>query len=111
MWERAMESKKVDSELVEQLPKVVARQDSAHYEMLWQTATQPQKTLLIALSEDEDGLPFSRDFQLRHRVGPSSSIKASLESLAKKGILYKTLEGRYRFVDRFMPFWIADLRR
>ncbi len=111
MWERAMESKKVDSELVEQLPKVVARQDSAHYEMLWQTATQPQKTLLIALSEDEEGLPFSKDFQLKHGVGPSSSIKASLESLAKKGILYKTLEGRYRFGDRFMPFWIADLRQ
>ena len=111
MWERAMESKKVDSELVEQLPKVVARQDSAHYEMLWQAATQPQKTLLIALSEDEEALPFSKDFQLKHGVGPSSSIKASLESLAKKGILYKTLEGRYRFVDRFMPFWIYDIRQ
>lgn len=29
----------------------------------------------------------------------------------KKGIVYKTLEGRYRFVDRFMPYWIGGIRK
>jgi hypothetical protein len=41
--------------------------------------------------------------------GSLSVIKASLDSLLKKGILYKTLEGRYRFADRFMPYWIQGL--
>lgn len=111
LWESALESKTVDAELIKQLPVIIARQDSPHYEMLWQTATQVQKVLLIALADDPEALPFSKDFQMRHGIGPSSSIKASLVSLSKKGIVYRTLEGRFRFVDRFMPFWIDDIRK
>jgi hypothetical protein len=111
MWEAASESKSIDSDLIEKLPMIIAIQDSAHYEMIWQTATQSQKTLLIALADDPNGLPFSRDFQMRHGIGPSSSIKASLVSLQNKGIVYKTLENQYRFVDRFMPYWIKSIRK
>lgn len=110
LWESALESKTVDTALIEHLPVIIARQDSPHYEMLWQTATQVQKALLFALADDPEAKPFSKDFQLRHGIGPSSSIKASLDSLVKKGIVYRTLEGRYRYVDRFMPFWIDDMR-
>lgn len=111
MWEAAVGSRVIDADLIEQLPVMIARQDSAHYEMLWQTATQTQKSLLIALAEDPEALPFSKSFQMRHGIGPSSSIKASLASLIKKGIIYKTLEGSYRYVDRFMPFWVDDIRK
>jgi len=111
MWEVALETKTIDAELIEKLPVVISRQDAAHYEMLWQTATQTQKTLLIALADDPEARPFSKDFQMRYGIGPSSSIKASLVSLLKKGIVYRTLEGRYRFMDLFMPFWIGDIRK
>lgn len=110
MWEAAMVSKRIDVELVETLPMRVARQDSAHYEMLWQTATPLQRVLLMALGGEPEALPFSKEFQLRHGVGPSSSIKASLESLRKKGILTQSAEGRYRFTDHFMPYWIKSLQ-
>ncbi len=106
MWDHAIETKAVKPTLIEKLPVTIARQDSPHYEMLWRSASQPQKILLIALSKDQTARPFSKDFQLRHGIGPSSSIKASLDSLVKKGILFKTLQGGYRFVDGFMPYWI-----
>ena len=61
------------------------------------------------MAGDPDARPFSRAFQMRHGVGPSSSIKASLDPLIKKGILYRGLEGKFRFVDRVIPFWIDDL--
>ena len=111
LWETALESKTVDAEMIENLPVVIARQDSAHYEIIWQTATQAQKMLLIALVEDPDAQPFSKDFQMKYGIGPSSSIKASLVSLLKKGIIYKTPENRYHFVDRFMGYWISDIRK
>ena len=111
MWEAALESKTIDAALIEKLPLIIARQDSPHYEMLWQTATPAQQVLLIGLGQDPEALPFSKDFQMRHGIGPSSSIKGSLDSLLKKGILYKTLEGRYRFVDRFMPYWLNGMSR
>jgi len=106
MWDYARETKGINTALIEKLPVIIARQDSPHSEMLWRTASQPQKVLLIALSKDQTAKPFSKDFQLKHGIGPSSSIKASLDSLVKKGIIFKTLQGSYYFGDRFMPYWI-----
>jgi hypothetical protein len=111
MWEAAMESKSIDGALIEKLPLIIVQQDSPHYEMIWQAATPAQRALLIELGQDPEAQPFSKDFQMRHGIGPSSSIKASLDSLVKKGVLYKTLEGQYRFVDRFMPYWIHGLHQ
>jgi hypothetical protein len=111
MWDSAMETKAIQSALIEKLPVIVARQDSPHYEMLWRSASQSQKILLIALSKDQTAKPFSKEFQLTHGIGPSSSIKASLDSLLKKGILYKTLQGGYHFTDGFMPYWIDDIMK
>lgn len=106
MWEIAQENKVVSSELIDRLPKIIAQQDSPHYELLWRSVSQQQKKLLMALSDNPDSKPFSKDFQLTYGIGPSSSIKASLDSLIKKGILYKTTEGKYQFSDTFMPCWI-----
>jgi hypothetical protein len=111
MWEYAMETKAVKPALIEKLPVIIAQQDSPHYEVLWRSASQPQKILLIALSRDQAVKPFSKDFQLKHGIGPSSSIKASLDSLVKKGILFRTLQGGYHFADGFMPYWIDYIRK
>jgi hypothetical protein len=106
MWEIARENRVVVPELIDQLPMIIAQQDSPHYELVWRSVSQPQKKLLMALSAEDDSKPFSKDFQLTYGIGPSSSIKASLDSLVKKGILYKTTEGKYQFSDIFMPCWI-----
>ena len=111
MWDLAIETRVIKPALIEKLPLIIAQQDSPHYEMLWQTASQPQKILMIALSKDLTAKPLSKDFQLKHGIGPSSSIKASLDSLIKKGILFKPLQGGYRFVDGFMPYWIDHIRK
>jgi hypothetical protein len=52
-----------------------------------------------------------KDFKAKHGIGPSASIKASLDSLVNKGILAKTLQGIYHFADRFMPCWIDSIMR
>ncbi len=109
LWELARQTLTITRKELEQLPAIVAQQDSPHFELLWQGATQPQKALLMALARERDPRPFSREFQLTYGIGPSSSIKASLDSLAKKGILYRTPAGRYRFADTFMRYWILGL--
>jgi hypothetical protein len=111
MWNNAGDTKVIHTALIDELPVVIARQDSPHYEMLWRSASQVQKMLLIALSKDQTAKPFSKDFQLEHGLGPSSSIKASLDSLLKKGILTKTLQGSYYFTDTFMPYWIDSIMK
>ena len=111
MWNNAGDTKAIQPALIDELPVIIARQDSPHYEMLWRSASQLQKMLLIALSKDQTAKPFSKDFQLKHGLGPSSSIKASLDSLLKKGILSKSLQGSYYFTDTFMPYWIDSIMK
>ena len=110
-WETAIETKTIDAALVERLPLLIVKQDEPHYETIWQTVSPAQRLLLIALAQDPDAQPFSREFQFRHKIGPSSSIKASLVSLIRKGVLFQTLRGgKYRFSDLFMPYWIEAIR-
>jgi hypothetical protein len=87
MRETAMASKTIDAALIEKLPFTIGWQNCPHYEMLWQTVTPLQRLLLLALSEEQDALPLPKDFQLRHGIRLSSSIKASLDSLCNKGFL------------------------
>ena len=111
MWEVARETRHVTPEIIDTLTEVIVRQDSPHYELLWQMATPVQRTLLMALSSEHTLSPFSREFMLKYSIGPPSSIKASLESLMKKSILYRSSDGSYRFADGFMPHWIEYLRK
>jgi hypothetical protein len=110
VWELAREKGEVTPLMIEESPAIIGQQDSPHFELLWQNASQQQKMLLFALSKEPDAKPFSRDFQMTHEIGPSSSIKASLESLKRKGILFKTIKGSYQFSDVFMKHWIRRFR-
>ncbi|RJR53877.1 MAG: hypothetical protein C4576_01190 [Desulfobacteraceae bacterium] len=109
LWDIAQPDMKVTPDRIQSLPFAVAKQDSPHFEILWHTATPPQRALLFALSREPGAKPFSKDFQLTHGIGPSSSIKASLDSLVKKAILYRTKEGTYTFSDVFMQHWILSI--
>jgi hypothetical protein len=106
----ARDTKQVTQEMITGLPRRLVRQDAPFYEVLWQSATQIQKLLLIALSQDQVQRPFSKAFMLAHRLGPPSSIRASLNSLVKKGLLYRAVDGCYRFTDAMMPVWITALQ-
>jgi uncharacterized protein len=110
LWENARENARITPSLIWELPFIVARQDSPHFQLLWHSASPQQKTLLMALSKEPDAQPFSKNFQLTYGIGPSSSIKASLDSLVKRGILYKAMDGSYQFSDAFMIYWIRSMQ-
>jgi hypothetical protein len=106
MWDLAQRDNIVTSDIIEKLPVIIASQDSPHYELFWRTASPLQKKILMALSKESGLKPLSKEFALRYQISPPSSIKASLVSLIKKGIIYRTLGGSYQFTDNFMPYWI-----
>ena len=110
MWDLAQKNKKVTSAIIERLPAIIAEQDSPHYELFWRTASALQRKILMALSKEPGLKPLSKEFALQYQISPPSSVRASLISLIKKGILYQTLEGSYRFSDCFMPYWINSMK-
>jgi hypothetical protein len=63
----------------------------------------------MVLSKEPDAKPFSKNFQLSHWIGLSSSMKVSLESLVKKGILVRGKGGAYQFSDVFMVYGIHSV--
>jgi len=109
LWELAREHKTITSAMVEKVPVIIVNQDNNYYESLWHTLTQPQKRLVMALSLESDAQIYSKDFQLRHEIGPSSSIKGSIDALIKKGFLYRRPDNRHLFTDAFFKFWIAEM--
>ena len=69
MWDQAVKSGIIEQALIEKLPVIIARQDSPHYEMLWRSASQAQKLLLIAFSKDQTAKTVFKGFPVdtRHR--------------------------------------------
>lgn len=111
LWDLVRENSRIIPSLIEELPFIIAQQDSPHFELLWQSVSPQQKPILIALTKEPHAKPFSKEFQLTYGIGPSSSIKASLDSLTKRGILFKTRQGSYQFSDIFMQYWIISLEQ
>ena len=109
IWEGAVARGEVTAQDIERAPALVAEQDSPLYEVLWQNASKLQRLLLIALVEDPDLSPLSKEFMLRHGLGPPSSIQASLRSLMNKGLVTRSIEGDYALTDRFMAYWIRGV--
>jgi len=109
IWEAARNDAEVTTEHIERAPFEIAQQDSPLYEILWQNASQLQRSLLIALVEDPGLSPLSKEFMLKHGLGPPSSIQASLRSLMKKGLVIHAIGGNYELTDGFMGYWIRGV--
>jgi hypothetical protein len=79
-------SKKIEAALVERLPLYIAKQDDPHYQTLWQAISPAQRSILVAFAKNPDGLPFSRDFQFRHK-GVSSPPTRNFARIQYEAVL------------------------
>jgi uncharacterized protein len=109
LWEEMRDGYTISKDLIERIPNTIVRQDSPHYEVLWIGTSRGQRIILKALAKEPGAKPFSKAFQFKYGIGPSSSIKASFDSLVKKGVLYRSQKGDYQFSDIFMAHWINRL--
>lgn len=107
IWEEARDSKKIGTTLVNKAIQTIIRQESMHYEALWDGITQKQREALIALASDDPTSLFSREFLEKWRLGVSS-LQSSLKALEKRGVLEKGEQGKYRFDDEFFRLWIVQ---
>ncbi|NVM20817.1 MAG: ATP-binding protein [Desulfobacterales bacterium] len=107
IWEEARYSKKIGRNLVDKAIRTIIRQESTHYEALWDGISQKQREVLIALASDDPTSLFSRAFLEKWRFGVSS-LQSSLKALEKRGVLEKGEQGKYRFDDEFFRLWIVQ---
>lgn len=99
-----------DEEVCEtHLPKaleLIFSREIKGYEMIAETLTSGQSTVLRALAEDGDQKVYSSAFTLRTALAPSS-IKRIVSKLISSRILYVRDE-KYRFHDPFFREWLKS---
>ena len=87
------------------LTRLLAEQDTL-FEAVWQRLTLAQRGVLRAVVLQAGRELLSADVRTRHRLGPPSSIQASLAALVKQDLLIK--EGpQYVVVDSLFREWVA----
>jgi hypothetical protein len=88
------------------LHRLLAEQDTI-CEAVWQRLTLPQRAVLRAVVLEQGVELLGGDARERHRLGPASSVQASLVALQREDLVARDDTGRYLVVDSLMREWIA----
>ena len=88
------------------LHRLLAEQDTI-CEAIWQRLTLPQRAVLRAVVLEQGVELLGADARERHRLGPASSVQASLVALQREDLVARDDIGRYLVVDSLMREWIA----
>lgn len=85
--------------------RAVLRSENAHFTLVWENATRPQKLLLEALAR-EPGRPFSNPYRIRHDLPPTSGVQRALRPLLESELVRKEHDGEYDLAEPFLREWI-----
>jgi AAA+ ATPase superfamily predicted ATPase len=85
--------------------RAVLRSENAHFTLVWENATRPQKLLLEALAR-EPGRPFSNPYRLRHDLPPTSGVQRALRPLLESELVRKEHDGEYDLAEPFLREWL-----
>ncbi len=88
------------------LHRLLAEQDTI-CEAVWQRLTLPQRAVLRAVVLEQGLELLGADARERHRLGPASSVQASLVALQREDLIARDDAGRYLVVDSLMREWVA----
>jgi hypothetical protein len=104
---RARRKTKVGLEdLHETLLRLLAEQATL-FEAVWQRLTLAQRgTFRAVVLEQGVGL-LAAETRDRHRLGPTSTVQASLVALQRDDLMTRDDEGRYAVVDSLFREWVA----
>jgi hypothetical protein len=85
--------------------RAVLHAENAHFTLVWEKTTKPQKLLLQALA-NEAGKPFSVSYRDRHGLPSSSHIQRAMTPLIEDELILKEERGSYDIAEPFLREWI-----
>lgn len=105
VWDEAVEGGIVESQAIDLALDKLLKRESTAYTFLWDSLSQKQKGLLIALAQEERPDIYSNQFLSRYNLGSASSIQKALRALVEKDVLDRE-NSKYLIVDIFLKRWI-----
>jgi hypothetical protein len=88
------------------LHRLLAEQDPI-CEAAWQRLTLAQRAVLRAVVLEQGVGLLAAETRDRHRLGPASTVQASLVALQRDDLMTRDDEGRYAVVDSLFREWVA----
>jgi hypothetical protein len=88
------------------LHRMLAEQDTM-FEAIWQRLTLAQRAALRAVVIEHGLNLLSGEAGVRHRLGGTSTVQASLAALRRDDVIAREDDGRYVVVDSLMREWVA----
>lgn len=105
LWEQVPEGFTASTSDLDAALAAVLRAENAHFTLVWETATRPQKLILQALAR-ERGKPFSNAYRERYDLPPTSGVQRALTPLIERELVSKETEGIYSLAEPFLREWI-----
>jgi len=84
----------------------VLRSEHAHFTLLWEGCSAPQKMLLQALAV-EPGRPYRADYRIRHGLPAATNVQKALTALEKREVAVRA-EGEWRIAEPFLAEWLRE---
>ena len=105
LWEKVPEGFSGTSGDLDEALAAVLHAENAHFTLVWENATKPQKLILQALAS-EPGKLFSNPYRDRHGLPATSGVQRALKPLVGQELIRKEAEGAYVFAEPFLREWI-----
>ena len=104
IWEEA-QNYKIDKNTVELSLEKLFSQESDAFFSVWESLSNGQSKLLLALADEETSGIYGSNFIKRHNISSPSSVQKALNVLVEKEIVIKE-DGVYKISDIFLKEWL-----
>ena len=105
-WELVPTGGAVTLEVVDEAIARVLRSEHNHLSQVWDDAPHPQRLLLIALTEEPTGSPYSAAYHERHELPANPTLQNALAGLIRKELVARSDGGEYLIIEPFLSAWI-----
>jgi AAA+ ATPase superfamily predicted ATPase len=106
VWEAASAGQGATIESVEQALERVIRSEDSHLSQVWESATPPQRLLMLALAEEPTPSPYAAAYHERHELPNNPSLQTALDALIRREIVGRDHREEYVVVEPFLVEWL-----
>ncbi len=109
LWELVAASEIATTERLQEAVERVLRAEHNHLAAVWDTATPPQRLLLLALAREPAASVYAGAYGDRHQLPPTATVQSALEALIARELVGRDDEGTYRLIEPFLEEWLRRL--
>ena len=110
-WELVPAGARATTADVDEALERVVRSESNHFAQLWESASPPQRLLLLALAEEPTRGIYSAAYHSRHELPATPTLQTALVGLQRKELAGRNADGEHCIAEPFLAEWLLREQR